>query len=194
MFAAVDAGFEGQVPWRGSGVDRLLDADHARLTGIAACRLIQDGWRTVLAATNSVYGERGSVDVLAGRQERRVALVEEVKTSLASIEATLRKLDEKVRLVGERLCKDQFGWSPTIVARLLVLPDTTTARRHVAMHESVLGIALPARGPEVRGWLHQPEGGLAGILFLPVGSRSTPGAAPQRVHGARGPGYHSDAS
>ena len=98
VFAAVDAGFEAQVLWRGAGLDRLVDADHARLAGIAADRLRRYRWDPVLVETTySIYGERGSIDVFGGRREGRAAVVEEIKTSLASIEATLRKLDEKAR-------------------------------------------------------------------------------------------------
>ena len=35
VFAAVDAGFEAQVLWRGAGLDRLVDADHARLAPVS---------------------------------------------------------------------------------------------------------------------------------------------------------------
>jgi len=192
VFAAVDAGFDGQVLWRGSGLDRVLDADHARLVGIAAERLSKGTWQTVVEPTYSVYGERGSIDLLAGMRDRRAVLVEEIKTSLASVEATLRKLDEKVRLVAERLSRDQFGWTPTTVGRLLVLPDTTTARRQVAKHDGLLRIALPARATEVRQWLREPVGQLSGILFLPIGSRSQPAAARQRVHTRKGSRYHPE--
>src|SRR4029079_15238453 len=33
VFAAVDAGFEATVLWRGAGLDRLIDARHASLVG-----------------------------------------------------------------------------------------------------------------------------------------------------------------
>lgn len=126
VFAAVDAGFEGTVMWRGPGLDRLLDADHAHLCGIATERLRRDGWDPLVEASYSVNGERGSIDVLAAKTICRCVLVEEVKTSLVSVEATLRKLDEKTRLVRERLCLDRFGWVPRAVGRLLVFPDSTS--------------------------------------------------------------------
>jgi transcriptional regulator with XRE-family HTH domain len=190
VFAAVDAGFEGTVLWRGPGLERLLDADHALLCGIATERLRRDGWDPLVEASYSIRGERGSVDVLAGKIASRSVLVEEVKTSLVSVEATLRKLDEKARLAGLQLCKDRFGWVPRAVGRLLVLPDTTSARRSVARHEDLLRVALPARGAVVRRWLREPDGDLAGILFHPVRSRSLPDAARHRVHPRSAPGYH----
>ena len=185
VFAAVDAGFEAQVLWRGAGLDRLVDADHARLAGIAADRLRRYRWDPVLVETTySIYGERGSIDVFGRRREGRAAVVEEIKTSLASIEATLRKLDEKARLVRDRLARERLGWQPRSVGRMLVLPDDTSARRAVARHASSLDLALPARGADVRRWLREPEGDLAGILFLDTGSRLVVDAARQRVRAA----------
>jgi hypothetical protein len=57
--------------------------------------------------------------------------VVEVKTSLVSVEETLRRHDVKARLAA-RIVGDRFGWWPRNVARLLVLPDESTARRRVA--------------------------------------------------------------
>jgi transcriptional regulator with XRE-family HTH domain len=189
VFAAVDAGFASTVVWRGAGLDRLLDADHAALVGLAGERLRHLGWEVVLEASYSVYGERGSIDVLAGSAEHRAVVVEEVKTSLASVEATLRKLDEKARLVRESLCQERFGWDPRSVGRVLVLPDSTSARRAVARAARTLDIALPMRGAAVRAWLREPQGDHAGILFVPVGTRSVPDAARRRIHPPPDPGY-----
>jgi Holliday junction resolvase-like predicted endonuclease len=71
-----------------------------------------------------VYGERGSIDLLAWHEATRTLLVVEVKTEVASIEATLRKHDEKVRL-ARRVAADRFGWQATVTSRLLVLPRTS---------------------------------------------------------------------
>src|SRR2546426_9859049 len=74
VFAAVDAGFEGAVIWRGGGFDHLLDERHARLVGAAVNRLRAAGWEMSVEATYSVYGERGSIDVLAGHKSTRTIL------------------------------------------------------------------------------------------------------------------------
>jgi transcriptional regulator with XRE-family HTH domain len=190
VFAAVDAGFEGTVLWRGPALDRLVDADHAQLVGLSAERLRRLRWEPMVEASYSVFGERGSIDILAGMADRRAVLVEEIKTSLVSLEATLRKLDEKVRLVTERLCRERFGWSPRSVGRMLVLPDDTSARRAVARQAGTLEVALPARGTVVRRWMRTPEGNVAGILFVPIGSRVVPDAARRRVHRPPDTGYH----
>jgi transcriptional regulator with XRE-family HTH domain len=156
VFAAVDAGFDGAVSWRGAGLDRLLDARHAALVAASVRRLTELGWDARVETTYSIYGERGSIDVLGGLANVRAVLVEEVKSELASLEETIRKLDEKVRLVRKQIALDGFGWPPALVGRVRVLPDSTTARRRVAALEPVLRVALPDRGSVVRDWLREP--------------------------------------
>ena len=82
------------------------------------------------------------------------------------IEATVRKADEKERIVRELVCRSRFGFRPAIVGRLLVLPDTDTARRRVRGSATVLDVAFPSRGADVRRWLRQPSGGMSGLLFV----------------------------
>jgi transcriptional regulator with XRE-family HTH domain len=163
IFAAVDAGFEGTVDWRGAGLDRLLDARHAVLVAASVRRLVDLGWETRVETTYSIYGERGSIDVMGALAAVRAVLVEEVKSELASVEETIRKLDEKVRLVRERVAENEFGWRPALVGRLLILPDSSTARRRVGALGPVLRVAFPDRGSAVRDWLRAPEGSLSGM-------------------------------
>lgn len=192
IFAAVDAGFEGVVRWRGAGLDRLLDARHASLVSASVRRLTALGWETRVETTYSIYGERGSIDVMGARAQVRAVLVEEIKSELASLEETIRKLDEKVRLVRERIAREEFGWQPAVVGRLLVLPDSTTARRRVAKLDPVLQVALPDRGSAIRGWLRAPSGALSGILFLPdiaTGDVSRDRRGVMRVRARREPDF-----
>ena len=173
IFAAVDAGFEGTVHWRGAGLDRLLDARHASLVAASVRRLGALGWQTHVETTYSIYGERGSIDVLGALTQVRAVLVEEVKSELASLEETIRKLDEKVRLVRERVALERFGWQPALVGRLLVLPESTSARRRVAALEPVLRVAFPHRGSIVRKWF-------VGALRPAVWARVPAGYRPRR--------------
>jgi len=166
LFAAVDAGFEGLVLWRGGAIDRLLDERHAKLVGASVARLSAHGWRVVIEATYSIYGERGSIDVLAGHDPTRSLLVVEVKSELTSVETVGRKTDEKLRLARRMLCRERFGWTPISAARVLVLPDSDAARRSVARHAAVLDAAFPVRGRDVTRWLRRPAAELSGILFL----------------------------
>jgi transcriptional regulator with XRE-family HTH domain len=175
-FATVDAGFLGSVIWRGGALDRLLDERHAAIVGLTAQRLKARGWEVVVEATYAVYGERGSIDILAAHARARTVLVVEVKTELTSLEQLGRKVDEKVRLARQRLCRDRFGWAPTYAGRLLVLPDLDSRRRAVDRHGAVLDVGFPARGPEVRTWLRRPSGDLGGVLFVADMSPGTVGA------------------
>lgn len=179
VFAAVGSGFDGDVIWRGAALDRLLDARHAGVVAASMALLRGLDWDAHPEVSYSIFGERGSIDVLATRETERAVVVEEAKTEIGSLEGTIRKLDEKTRLVRERICEERFGWAPAAVGRLLILPDTDTSRRAVARHAEVLGPAFPARGPVVRRWLQTPAGPMSGILFIPASRSVTTAGAPR---------------
>ena len=194
VFAALDARWEPVVSWRGGALDRLLDEDHSRLVAEAAKALGRWGWEVAIEVTYASFGERGSIDVLAARASVGTVVSVEVKSELASVEATLRKIDEKDRPVRRFICRDRFGSRPTAVGRLLVLPATDTARRRVRASAPVLDVVLPARGRLVREWLTRPGSDLSGIWLLAptngggttrVGSRPgkdvLPSAVPRRT-------------
>ena len=165
VLRALEASVELDIRWRGGAIDRLLDERHAALVA-GACRVLaESSWQVVAEATYSVYGERGSVDVLAWRRELASAAVVEVKTELASVEATLRKHDEKVRLAS-RLIRDREGWTPRVVGRVLVLPEGRTARRQLERAGVVLASAYPLRALELRTWLRAPRASVGGVLLL----------------------------
>ncbi len=150
--------------WRGGELDRLLDEDHAAVVGVATALLERHGWVTAPEVSYSVYGERGSIDLVAWHPGARILLVIEVKTSLVSLEETLRRHDAKVRL-GERIVGERFGWRPSAVARLMVLPDLSTTRRQVARHDVVLRRTYPLRGAAARHWLAAPRGATGLLIF-----------------------------
>lgn len=166
IFAALDARWEPVVSWRGGALDRLLDEDHSRLVAGTVARLGSVGWSVDVEVTYSSFGERGSIDVLAGRPAVRAVVAVEVKSDLTSVEATLRKMDEKARLVRRVLCLERYGFEPASVGSLLVLPATDTSRRRLRASAIVLDAGLPARGQAVRRWLNEPRGALSGVLLL----------------------------
>jgi transcriptional regulator with XRE-family HTH domain len=187
VVATFGLSYEGRIRGLGAGEDRLLDQRHATLVGGGATWLVTEGWETRSEITYSEWGERGSVDLLGWHPPTASLLVIEVKTELASIEATLRKLDEKVRL-AEAIVR-QFGWRPKSVSRLLILPDDTTQRRQVRLHASVLDVAYPVRTRAVRTWCRAPSGSIAGLMFLtPVasGRRITETSRRARIRSVRG--------
>jgi len=168
----LDAEFVLQLRWRGGDLDRLLDEGHASMVGRTAGLLRSLGWEVGAEVSYSIYGERGSIDLLAWHEASRTLLVIEVKTELVSLEETLRKHDEKARL-ARRVAEEQLGWRPRAVGRLLILPDHITARRRVARHAAVLEVAYPARGSAVRAWLRGPEPQMSGLIF-PDDGRPSP--------------------
>lgn len=162
---ALEAELAVVVRWRAGDLDRLMDEDHAAGVGHTANWLARRGWDPRAEVTYSVYGERGSIDILAWYAATRTILVVEVKTELVSVEETLRRHDAKVRLAAG-IANERFGWSPRHVARLLTLPDTATARRRVSRHAAVLGRAYPLRGAAVREWVVSPVGAASCLAFL----------------------------
>lgn len=178
-----------QLDFRGGELDRLMDEGHAALVGAVAVRLQALGWEIRPEVSFAIFADRGSIDVMAWHAASRTLLVIEVKTELTSIEETLRTLDMKVRHAAD-VAGDRFGWRPLRVARLLVLPDTTTARAQTRRHDGVLRAAFPLRGSALRAWLREPRGSMAGLAFVPYarGTRgSRPGAVRRRIRRRRVP-------
>jgi transcriptional regulator with XRE-family HTH domain len=163
---ALDGSAEIDIRWRGGALGRLLDSRHAALTGLAANLIADAGWEVAPEITYSEFGERGSIDLAAWHASARTLLVVEIKSELTSLEATLRKHDEKVRL-APTVVAARFAWHPSAVARLLVLPDVRTAHRRVALAGPVLDRAYPIRGWTMRRWLRVPAGRGDGLIYLP---------------------------
>jgi len=166
VFAALDARWEPIVTWRGGALDRLLDEAHATLVGEVVRRLQAASWDVAVETTYSEFGERGSIDVFGARRDRQAFILVEVKSDLTVIEATIRKMDEKERIVRRSLGRKRFGFRPAIVGRVLVLPATDTARRRVRASAAILDVAFPARGTELGQWLRDPQEDLSGIQFV----------------------------
>jgi hypothetical protein len=163
-------GLDLEVNLRGLGAepDRVLDEGHAALLGTGKKWLDGLGWNTLPEVTYSEFGERGSIDLLAWHRPTGTLLVVEIKTELVSIEATLRKLDEKTRLAAG-IAARRFEWSAKAVARLLVLPDERVERRRVAAHSAVLDGAFPLRSYAARAWCRSPSGSVAALIFVSDG-------------------------
>jgi hypothetical protein len=165
VLRTLDASVQFDVRWRGGAVDRLLDERHAALVGETVGRLTDAGWLTQVEVTYSVYGERGSIDVLGWYPPLQILLVVEVKSDLTSIEQTLRKHDEKCRLAS-REARERFGWQAGAATRLLVASSDRTTRRRVSRASKVLETAYPVRGVAVRAWLRAPATAAVGLLWL----------------------------
>jgi hypothetical protein len=109
--------------------------------------------------------ERGSYDLLAFHPLSGAVLVVEVKTEIASAEATLRKVDEKARLAA-KIARARFDWKVSSVSRVLVLPPLMTARRHVRRHSDLFAEALPLGTVAFKQWLKAPSGPTGAVWFV----------------------------
>ena len=163
--SALGADASLELRWRGGEVDRLLDREHAALVGLTVELLTRCGWEVATEVTYSRYGERGSFDVLAMHPASGVALAVEVKTRLVSLEATLRKLDEKARL-APGVAEGRFDTRPRAAGRMLVLPEGGVSRRALATHDAVLRLAFPVRGAAARAWLVAPVAPVASLILI----------------------------
>jgi transcriptional regulator with XRE-family HTH domain len=180
---ALDGRATFDIRWRGAALDRLLDERHAALGARVVAELRAHAWEAQVEVSYARYAERGSIDVLGWHPETRSLLVVELKTEIASAEETLRKHDEKVRLAPQ-IARERCGWRPTVVGRVLVLPDDRTVRRRWAKMESLMSAAMPAATVEVKRWIRAPRRELFGVWFLPlidVSSRSRSSASRERV-------------
>jgi len=165
VFGAVDGMARLSTWWHGAAADRLLDERHAGLVESALRVLRQRGWETAAEVSFSEFGERGSIDILAGYRPALALAVGEVKSSIGSMEEMHRMLDVKERL-APGLWWERFGWRPRIVGRVLILPDDRSIRRIVERHAVTMATVYPARGREVRAWLRHPDRPLRGVWFL----------------------------
>jgi transcriptional regulator with XRE-family HTH domain len=185
--AALGATVDVRLRWRGEGLDRLLDEAHAATVAALVGLLERLGWQVALEVTFSIWGERGSIDVLAWHEPTGTLLVVEVKSVVADIQSLLHGLDRKARLARE--IGAARGWRARSVGRLVVVAESPTSRGRARRHAAILAAALPTRGREVRAWLRAPTGSMSGLIFLSNASHSgsaTPIWRRQRVRSRSG--------
>jgi hypothetical protein len=166
------------VRWHGEGLDRLLDAAHADLVESVLGRLRRAGWETVVEASFAIRGERGSVDLLALHRSTATVLVVEAKSVVPDSQATIHATDRKLRLAPE--VARERGWPCRVAGRLLVIGESTTARRRIELLDATYRAAFPTRGRAIAAWLHRPSGTVSGLLFVPFATR---GGTTNRVTG-----------
>jgi transcriptional regulator with XRE-family HTH domain len=170
--------------WRGEALDRLLDERHAAVVDAAVRLLKGAGWITEVEVTFSIYGERGSIDILAWHPGSGCLAVIEIKSSVADVGNTLIGLDRKRRLAPK--IASERGWRATDVAMLLIIGAGTTSRRRVARHRDAFGAALPVPPKECLAWIRSPrQPAPRGIVFL--GTPNVPARAQRRRPGGSYP-------
>jgi len=180
--SAVGAVVDVRLPWNGEQLDRLLDEAHASLVDRVVVLLRRHGWDVAVEVSFAIWGERGSIDVLAYHAATRTLLVVEVKTVVPDSQATIHGLDRKARLAPQIAL--ERGWESGSVARLLVVGSSATSRHRVTRLDATYSAAFPARPAAVRAWLRRPVGAMSGLLFVayaPGRSGTSAAAARQRV-------------
>jgi transcriptional regulator with XRE-family HTH domain len=158
----ISLGFD--VRWRGMEMAKLLDERHAALVRLGLDRIRAAGWDAWPERTFNIWGERGSIDILAWLAEGRALLGVEVKTRLPDLQDLLSSMDRKRRLLPAIAKAD--GRKPLVFGSVLLLPEETWARNRLREFEPLFDAALPGRTVEVRKWLARPAGDLRGIWFL----------------------------
>jgi transcriptional regulator with XRE-family HTH domain len=166
---ALDARLVVTAHWRGGEADRLLDRAHASIVELVIGILRDADWQVLPEFTFNVYGDRGSVDVLAWHPGERILLIVEVKSTLTDLQDLLASLSKKQRVVP-RAAREQFGWQARDVAVLVVAAGTTGNRAVVTRHRATFDASLPGRSVEARRWLRRPRGSFAGVWFIARGS------------------------
>ncbi len=173
--APLGADVDVRLRWRGEQLDRLLDQDHALVVEAVVSRLRRAGWAIEVEASFNIWGERGSIDVLAFHPEFGALLVIECKSVVPDSQSMLHALDRKTRLAAE-LGKAR-GWKVLHTSRLLVVASAATARRRVTALEATYGVAFPARAAAARTYLRRPIAPINGLLFVSIDSHD--GARPR---------------
>jgi transcriptional regulator with XRE-family HTH domain len=176
--------------WRGGEADKLLDRAHAALVERVTRVLRASGWHVIVEFPfGGAYG-RGSVDVLGWHPARRALCIVEVKSRILDLQELLMTFARKVRLVPLAVRED-LGWRPAVVGRVLVVAGTTANREVVAAHPNVFGASFPHRAREARPWLRRPIGDLSAVWFIPPeavgtdGRRTAPQSRVRKVAGCR---------
>lgn len=161
----------------------MLDRSHAELVDGVVDMLHRVHWETAVEVSFSKWGERGSIDVFARHSLTGTVLVAEVKSVVPDSQAMLHALDRKARLAPE-IARDR-GWVCDVVARLLVIGESSTSRRRISALGATYAVAFPTVGWAVRRWLRAPAGRMSGLLFLPYARGSSTSARTTGVQRVR---------
>jgi transcriptional regulator with XRE-family HTH domain len=163
---ALDAQLVVEIRWRGAELDRLVDADHARIVSAGAQRLERSGWIVRTEVSFNHFGDRGRCDLVAWHAGTRTLVIVEVKSRIGDLQETLGRLDVKARLGS--VIADQLAWGrPSAIVAALVLDEQATNRRVLREHEAQFS-RFGLRGRAALAWLRRPHptAGMNGLLWF----------------------------
>jgi transcriptional regulator with XRE-family HTH domain len=162
---ALEIRLETTARWRGGDLDRLLNRRHAAMHEAAIALFDgRGGWTTVSELSFNVWGERGIIDLAAWHEERRVLVINELKSEFVDPGELVGTMDRRRRLAAD-IARSR-GWEPKVIAVWVLVEDTRTNRRHLAASRRLLRGAFPADGHAMLRWLSDPTGPIAGLSFL----------------------------
>lgn len=152
--------------WRGGDLARLCDERHAALVLAVSRRLAAAGWEATVERTYSIYGERGSIDIVAWHPGRRAFLVVEVKSEIVDLQDLFAAFDRKRRL-APRIARE-MELCPVLFGALIAFAEESGARKSVERFRPLFERSYPARALAIRRWLAEPTEDLRGLWFLPI--------------------------
>ncbi|MBI2763889.1 MAG: helix-turn-helix transcriptional regulator [Chloroflexi bacterium] len=180
--------------WRGGDMDRVLNERHnlmqERLAAIVRSR---PDWECSAEVTFSIWGERGSIDLLAWHSSRQALLVVELKTEIPDPAALVAQVD-RYRRLAQGIARER-DWHPVTVSVWVIVADSSMNRRNLARHRTMLRNAYPMEGRTMRSWLRRPDGAVAALSFLAddrAGSTIRKAPPTRRVRPRAGPLLASD--
>jgi transcriptional regulator with XRE-family HTH domain len=167
---ALDMRLELVARWRGGELDRMVNARHAAMHEAAALTFGRyPGWTTAPEVSFNVYGERGSIDVLAWHASQQALLVVELKTEIVDVQGLLGAVD-RYRRLAQQIARER-GWRPSTISTWVAIAAGRSNARSVAAHQAVLRRAFPADGRRLAAWLREPAGRFDALTFLPYARR-----------------------
>lgn len=171
--------------WRGGDLDRIVATRHAALAETVLAELQTTDWTVAPEVSYNIWGERGVIDILAWRADRRAALVVELKSEIADPQALVAQVDRYRRLAPAVAA--QRGWQPAVVGAWAVVEDSATNRRRLAANHELLRAALPEDGRRLRAWLREPAEPVAGLAFRSIRQAGTVHSTPGGQRRVRAP-------
>jgi transcriptional regulator with XRE-family HTH domain len=183
---ALEIRLDVRANWRGGDLDRMLNSGHAAMHEAMAASLgAVPSWVWSPEVSFSIYGERGVIDILAFHAESGSHLIIELKTDLVDVQDLIGVMDRRRRL-GPTIARG-LGWDVKSVSCWVVIADSSTNRRRLAAHATVLRHAFPVDGRRIRTWLGRPDGAVNALSFLSNPRMATGkgnGRLPKRVRKA----------
>lgn len=182
---ALDIRLDLVTRWRGGELPRLLNARRSALhEAVAGYFERLGGWQFAPEVSFSIYGERGTIDIVAYHAASESLLIIELKTDIVDVNDLVGTLDRKARL-GLTIAADR-GWQARSVSRWVIVSRDKTNQRRVEAQRSMLRAAFPGNGHAMRGWLVRPAEQISALSMWSAVSPTDASPHSQRVRVPRG--------